>query len=71
MGAPEIQPGQSVGTIDYNQLLEAQKGGSGILIVDVREPEEINKTGKLPGSINIPSRLYYIYNIRISVSPMF
>lgn len=41
--------------IDYKQLLEAQKDDS-VLIVDVREQDEINETGKLPGSIHIPSR---------------
>lgn len=41
--------------VDYKQLLEAQKDEN-ILIVDVREHAEINETGKLPGSINIPSR---------------
>ncbi|XP_011267844.1 rhodanese domain-containing protein CG4456 [Camponotus floridanus] len=39
--------------VDYKQLLEAQKDEN-ILIVDVREHAEINETGKLPGSINIP-----------------
>ncbi|XP_012225090.1 rhodanese domain-containing protein CG4456-like isoform X1 [Linepithema humile] len=39
--------------VDYNQLLKAQKDDN-ILIVDVREQNEINETGKLPGSIHIP-----------------
>ncbi|XP_015600473.1 uncharacterized protein LOC107270192 isoform X2 [Cephus cinctus] len=39
--------------VDYNDLLEAQKDNS-VLIIDVREQDEINKTGKLPGSIHIP-----------------
>lgn len=41
--------------IDYEQLLEAQKNVN-VLIVDVREPSEIQETGKLPGSIHIPSK---------------
>lgn len=41
--------------VDYKQLLEAQKNDN-ILIVDVREQDEISETGKLPGSIHIPSR---------------
>ncbi|XP_020297361.1 heat shock protein 67B2-like isoform X2 [Pseudomyrmex gracilis] len=39
--------------VDYQQLLEAQKDDK-ILIVDVREQDEINETGKLPMSIHIP-----------------
>lgn len=44
--------------VDYQQLLEAQKDDK-VLIVDVREQDEINETGKLPGSIHIPSRIIY------------
>ncbi|XP_020297362.1 heat shock protein 67B2-like isoform X3 [Pseudomyrmex gracilis] len=40
--------------VDYQQLLEAQKDDK-ILIVDVREQDEINETGKLPMSIHIPN----------------
>lgn len=40
--------------VNYEQLLDAQKDCD-ILIVDVREHAEINKTGALPGSIHIPS----------------
>lgn len=43
-------------TADYNELLEAQKKGD--LIIDVREDSEINETGKLPGSIHIPSEQF-------------
>lgn len=42
----------------YNDILEAQKDDS-VLIIDVREQSEIDETGKLPGSIHIPS--VYIY----------
>jgi len=37
---------------DYETLLDAQEKGE--LIIDVREQNEINETGKLPGSIHIP-----------------
>lgn len=37
----------------YPDILEAQKDDS-ILIIDVREQNEIDETGKLPGSIHIP-----------------
>ncbi|KAK9302440.1 hypothetical protein QLX08_005584 [Tetragonisca angustula] len=40
-------------TVDYNDVLKAQNDSS-ILIIDVREKEEIDETGKLPGSIHVP-----------------
>ncbi|KOX70303.1 Heat shock protein 67B2 [Melipona quadrifasciata] len=39
--------------VDYNDVLKAQNDSS-ILIIDVREKEEIDETGKLPGSIHVP-----------------
>ncbi|XP_017892856.1 rhodanese domain-containing protein CG4456-like isoform X1 [Ceratina calcarata] len=39
--------------VDYNGILKAQNDSS-VLIIDVREKEEIDETGKLPGSIHIP-----------------
>lgn len=48
-------------TVNYEELLEAQKDNS-ILIIDVREQSEIDKTGKLPGSIHIPSRNFLFYS---------
>lgn len=47
--------------VDYQQILEAQKDDK-VLIVDVREQDEINETGKLPGSIHIPSRNPYLWS---------
>lgn len=40
--------------LDYEDILKAQKDDS-VLIVDVREDDEIKETGKLPGSIHVPS----------------
>lgn len=40
--------------LNYEDILKAQKDDS-ILIIDVREDGEIRETGKLPGSIHIPS----------------
>ncbi|CAK9828226.1 Thiosulfate sulfurtransferase/rhodanese-like domain-containing protein 3 [Anthophora retusa] len=37
----------------YDGILKAQNDNS-VLIIDVREKEEIDETGKLPGSIHIP-----------------
>ncbi|PBC28947.1 Heat shock protein [Apis cerana cerana] len=39
--------------VGYSDILRAQKDRD-ILIIDVREKEEIGETGKIPGSINIP-----------------
>ena len=41
--------------INYDGLLDAQKDDK-VLIIDVREDAEIQETGKLPGSIHIPSK---------------
>ena len=41
--------------MNYEELLDAQKDDS-VLIIDVREQSEIDKTGALPGSIHIPSK---------------
>lgn len=41
--------------VDFDGLLEAQKDKN-ILIIDVREQSEVDDTGKLPGSIHIPSK---------------
>lgn len=51
--------------VNYEQLLEAQKDDS-VLIVDVREQSEINETGKLPGSIHVPSRNVSLYLSKFS-----
>ncbi|XP_015127510.1 uncharacterized protein LOC107048701 isoform X1 [Diachasma alloeum] len=40
--------------VNYEDLLDAQKDNS-VLIIDVREQKEIDETGKLPGSIHIPT----------------
>lgn len=39
--------------VNYEEILEAQKDDN-VLIVDVRERDEIKETGKLPGSVHIP-----------------
>ncbi|KAI4494097.1 hypothetical protein M0802_009251 [Mischocyttarus mexicanus] len=55
-GETEIMAGEEQNKsliVNYDGILEAQKDET-ILIIDVREPSEINETGKLPGSIHIP-----------------
>ncbi|XP_003698465.3 rhodanese domain-containing protein CG4456 isoform X1 [Apis florea] len=39
--------------VGYSDIIRAQKDRD-ILIIDVREKDEIGETGKIPGSINIP-----------------
>ncbi|XP_061711322.1 uncharacterized protein LOC133520723 isoform X1 [Cydia pomonella] len=40
-------------TADYNYVKKATRNSS-VLIVDVREPDEVKEHGKIPNSINIP-----------------
>lgn len=42
-------------TVNYDYVKKATSD-SNILIVDVREPDEIKEHGKIPNSINIPCR---------------
>ncbi|CAD6209005.1 GSCOCG00003652001-RA-CDS [Cotesia congregata] len=46
--------GDEKNIIGYEELLADQKNDK-VLIIDVREQKEIDETGKLPGSIHIPS----------------
>ncbi|XP_033334577.1 rhodanese domain-containing protein CG4456 isoform X2 [Megalopta genalis] len=39
--------------VHYKDIIKAQKDDN-VLIIDVREQNEIDETGKLPGSIHIP-----------------
>jgi len=41
--------------VNYEEIVQAQSDNN-TLIIDIREQDEISKTGKLPGSIHIPSR---------------
>lgn len=51
-------PGSRIWTFDEVKTLVQErredKEGSGVVIVDVREPAELLATGKIPGTINIP-----------------
>ncbi|XP_034829958.1 rhodanese domain-containing protein CG4456-like [Maniola hyperantus] len=51
-------------TVDYNQVKSATTNEK-ILIVDVREPEEVKEHGKIPNSINIP-----LGNVSIALGTM-
>ena len=46
--------------INYEELLEAKKKQD-VLIIDIRENSEIEETGRLPGSIHIPSMHNILY----------
>jgi rhodanese-related sulfurtransferase len=41
-------------TVEYVKGLKNDKN---VLLIDVREPSELEKTGTIPGSINIPRKL--------------
>lgn len=43
----------SIKTVVYEDV-KALKDNKNTLLIDVREPSELQKTGVLPGSINIP-----------------
>ena len=54
---PEAKAKKLVITFDEltAALAQAGQGGAaGVRLVDVREPKEIEETGRLPGAINIP-----------------
>ncbi|RZB41734.1 Rhodanese domain containing protein [Asbolus verrucosus] len=36
------------------EYLKSLEGNKNVLLIDVREPTELEKTGVIPGSINIP-----------------
>jgi rhodanese-related sulfurtransferase len=55
--------------VNYEEILQAQNDDS-ILIIDIREQSEIRKTGKLPGSIHIPSRVF-ILSINLEIPYIF
>lgn len=44
---------ERIATYDEVRKVSEQPGDQ-ILLIDVREPQELNKTGNLPNSINIP-----------------
>lgn len=41
--------------VNYDEM-KAYENSDKVLIVDVRREEEVNNTGKIGGSINIPSK---------------
>lgn len=50
----------SANTVDWMQVNKL-KDDKEVLLVDVRDPKEIEETGLIPGAINIP-RKYCINN---------
>lgn len=51
---------RDIDTAEFVQIVhESSKKETNILIVDVREPEELVESGLIPGSVNIP-RTFYI-----------
>ncbi len=47
--------------IAYDELLAAIQSDKKPLVIDVRKPEEIAETGRLPGSHNLPRT----YNVEL------
>jgi rhodanese-related sulfurtransferase len=45
--------GPTTKDLSYNDIVELTKKNE-ILLIDVREPAEIQETGKIPGSVLIP-----------------
>ena len=41
--------------LSYEDLVALIRGGN-LHLIDVREPSEIQETGKIPGAINIPRK---------------
>lgn len=56
-----------INTEDFVKLVKQnQEGLEGLQLIDVREPEELEETGKIPGSINIPCRSVFLQRNRIT-----
>jgi rhodanese-related sulfurtransferase len=50
--------------LSYEDVIELKQKNE-IILIDVREPSEIEETGKLPGSVNIP-RKYLTFTDSVS-----
>lgn len=55
--------GDERNVIGYEELIKDQKDDK-VLIIDVREQKEIDETGKLPGSIHIPSKYIFLFMMK-------
>lgn len=54
--------------VDYEYVQKATENNN-VLIIDVREPEEVKEHGKIPNSVNIPCELpLMMYNIFLFTS---
>lgn len=47
--------GPEVKDLSYEDIIELKQKNE-IILIDVREPSEIEETGKLPGSVHIPRK---------------
>ena len=41
------------------ESVKAGLADKSLVLIDVRNPDELEKHGKIPGSINIPCKLFY------------
>lgn len=47
---------RDVDTSEYVQIVSNHKEAANLKLIDVREPEELVESGKIPGAINIPRK---------------
>lgn len=51
------------GFVTYGDV-KALGNDTSTLIIDVRNSTELEQTGKIPGSIHIPSKFYFLFFLR-------
>lgn len=56
--------GPEVKDLSYEDIIELKQKNE-IILIDVREPSEIEETGKLPGSVHIP-RKFLTFTVSVS-----
>lgn len=48
---------EGIPTVTY-EYVKTLKNENNVLLIDVREPLELKESGTLPGSINIPCKIF-------------
>lgn len=52
--------GPTTKDLSYNDIVELKQKNK-IILIDVREPAEIQETGLIPGSVHIPCKFLHIH----------
>lgn len=52
--------GPTTKDLSYNDIVELKQNNK-IILIDVREPAEIQETGFIPGSVHIPRKFLHIH----------